>query len=171
MATKSVKREVKTADLNVNEIKEVIKQGKEATIESKLAAYIAMDSIINSFKALAANLKEEIEHTKYKDVVKDLVARGYLAGEWETPVFNIGGKYSVRISEVDKSIFTIDTKKLEDIAKIIPDKYKKVTTSFDKGALEDAYDAGTLEPVLKPLVDKKVEKVTKLTKTSIKSAK
>lgn len=162
------KKEIKTKDLSVEEIRSVLRMGAEAPIESKLAAYVAMDNIISSFKALSANLKEDIEHSKYEDIVNDLIKRGVLEGDWQTPVFNIGDKYSVKISEVDKSVFTIDTKKLDDVAKIVPDKYKKIVTSFDKKAIEDAYDAGTLEPVLKPLVNKTIETVNKITKSSIK---
>lgn len=165
----TMKKMIKVKELNLGEIKNVILQGNDAPIEERVSALIAITGMLESFKAISSKLKDGIENAKYDDIIADLASRGVIE-TWETPVFNIGDKYNVKLGQSNKSVFTIDSKKLDEISGIIPDKYKKVVTSFDKTAIEEAYDEGTLEPMLRGLVDKKTEEITKITKTSIKGA-
>lgn len=160
---KKSKAIIKVKEFNLTEIKEILKKGNTATFEEKVGVAIVLESLISSMKGIQAQVKDQLEHTPYEKIVEDFESRGLMSSE-DSPVIEIGDSTSVTISEATKTIFTVESSKLSEIDPIIPDKYKKIVTSYDKKALEEAYDDDTLETVLKPYVNKEVETVTKFTK-------
>lgn len=163
-----MKRIIKTNEITLKEIKEIIKQGESAPFEQKVTAAVLLDGIVGSLKSLKDSLVDQIEETGFESIKKDFEDRG-LVPYWydkDKLAIQIGDKFEVTISSGVKTEFSVDSK-LKEVDSLVPDKYKKVVTSYDKKVLEEAYDDGTLEPLLKPYINKSSKEVTKLTKKKI----
>lgn len=163
-----MKRIIKTNEITLKEIKEIIKQGESAPFEQKVTAAVLLDGIVGSLKSLKDSLVDQIEETGFENIKKDFEDRG-LVPYWydkDKLAIQIGDKFEVTISSGIKTEFSVDSK-LKEVDSLVPDKYKKVVTSYDKKVLEEAYDDGTLEPLLKPYINKSSKEITKLTKKKI----
>lgn len=169
MATRKSKAFIEVKEYNLQEIKEILKKGSAATFEEKVGAAVVLDSLIGSLKGVHTQLKEQIEKVPYDEITKDFVDRGKMESG-ESPVIRVGKSFDVSIGTTTKTTFTVENAKLSEIDSIIPDRYKKVVTSYDKKALEEAYDKGELETILKPYVNKDSETVVKFTKKKVEAA-
>ncbi len=154
-------------------LKEILKQGADAPIEAKITASVILDDQIARLKAVADRLKEEVKSSKYDEVVKKLTAEGKISSIEAAPVVEIstitGDIISVSMSGGVDSNF--DCKELSEKAvmdSLVPDKYKKITTTLDKKAIEADFDDGTLPDILKGYCSKAPTEILKLRK-SIKS--
>jgi hypothetical protein len=178
---KTTEIKVDASALNVNEI---LERGDEAPISLRLAAVAILRWTIAKITSELSNIKiaEElasrgIEQTKYKDVLHRLVMEGELASEEEKPVFNfsLGDKDDTTVvinmaGSVDEQFEVDPAIAAKSTLDLIPDAYKKVSTTLNKKAIEADLKAGKLPPLIASFCSRNPIEVTNL-KVSIKNNK
>lgn len=165
---------VSEADIRLGEI---IRMGTEAPVELRIAAQVLLEDQIAQLKSVNDVLKEQIRSTKYDDVVSKLISEGKLPSDSYKPAIEI----TTKLGDVIKVSLTGDidagfeiSKEMSDkdiLDSVVPDKYKKISTTLDKKAIEADFDAGTLPDVLKSYCSKTPVEITKLRKSISKGGK
>lgn len=168
MAKKKCYKEIKVKSLTAEEMNAVM-ANKSSNIEDKIATYCIRSIIIDKAKAANEELLKEIEDTSMSTILGDLVARGLILTD-EDPKFVITDDLGIKLDEKISKSFTVE-KKMDDIMDIVPDTYKKVTVDYNKKALQDAFEKGTLESILKPYVSLTSKTVTRMSKYAVKKKK
>lgn len=157
---------INVPEMDMAKIKEIV-QNDNAPYQEIIGAIYEIKDICDFFKTLKENLEEKVKSTPLPEIIKTFVDAG-LCAEGETPVINVGTKYSVKLSEAIQTNFDVNTKKLLEMGALVPEKYKKVTTTINKAAIEADFDKDDLDPLLKPYVS--TDPVT-ITKTSVSTIK
>ena len=136
-----------------------------AHLEDKIAARAKLDEKISALGQMRDMLSADIESISLEDAIKDLIARGLLSSDYETPVIVIDAGVSkdgtklpdlaITLTAKESTGFSVDScvkSSNEEIWRIVPDKYKERKETLNKKALEKDYFDGTLaedSPVLK----------------------
>lgn len=170
-----------TVDSREISVKEILKQGKGAPYEHRIAAIAILKNTINKLtgdlsqlKGLYENVYDDITTTDYDIIAEDLRKKIASTGSYvpsdATPV--------LKIIEKDGTILTASLKSGKDdrfeidgalgakaTLDMIPDKYKKVNITLDKKVIETDFNTGTLPEMLKRFCSKDPISTTKITVT------
>lgn len=168
-----------TVDSREISVKEILKQGKGAPYEHRIAAIAILKNTINKLtgdlsqlKGLYENMYDDITTTDYDIIAEDLRKKIASTGSYvpsdATPV--------LKIIEKDGTILTASLKSGKDdrfeidgalgakaTLDMIPDKYKKVNITLDKKVIETDFNTGTLPDMLKRFCSKDPISTTKIT--------
>lgn len=167
MPRKTLERNIEIAAMNMADIKRVVSNPTAAGFPATIAAAYELDNIIKQLKSLQDDLVDKIESTELSTIKNKLIEEGAV-GEDEIPVIVVGGKYKIKLSEKIKSNFSVDKKKLTELGDLVPEKYKKVSTTLDTKLMENDFDEGTMDPLLKPYITTDPKTVTVMSRLQIK---
>jgi len=168
-----------TIDSREISVKEILKQGKGAPYEHRIAAIAILKNTINKLtgdlsqlKGLYENVYDDITTTDYDTIAADLRGKIASTGTYvpsdATPV--------LKIIEKDGTVLTASLKSGKDdrfeidgslgakaTLDMIPDKYKKVNITLDKKVIETDFNKGDLPEMLKRFCSKDPISTTKIT--------
>lgn len=168
-----------TIDSREISVKKILKQGKGAPYEHRIAAIAILKNTINKLtgdlaqlKGLYENVYDDITTTDYETIAADLRGKIASTGSYvpsdATPV--------LKIIEKDGTILTASLKSGKDdrfevdgslgakaTLDMIPDKYKKVNITLDKKVIETDFNSGDLPEMLKRFCSKDSIPTTKIT--------
>ena len=155
-------------------VKEIVEKGENAPLTSKIAAMAILKEKIEQVQGDLSQLKKieemvsaDIETTGYNVHIDELVKDGELTSKEQKPIFFIktkpGAEIKVTMCEGKDERFKIDSSlSAKATLDIIPDRYKNVSVTLNKKAIEGDYNAGILPETFKSYCSKSPIDITKI---------
>lgn len=174
-----MKKEIIVQEKDIN-VSDIVKMGDGAPVELQVAAWCILKDTIEKLKDNVSQLttvcgavEGRVTSKKYEDVMKRLVDEGKIWSVDDKAVFKVttkdGGVINVSMSAgVDKRFEIDPALSAKSTMDIIPEKYKKVSVTLDKAAIEGDYDEGLLPDLLKSYCNKAPVDIIKLRRTKEK---
>ena len=180
MAKRKAKHNV-TVDTTTLKISEIIKQGKDAPLEHRIAAVTmmkaridAIEAQVNEWKGAYEAVYNAISTNSYEDLKRQYEEEsGETLGEDTDLEFTIisktAGTFKVTLKGDTDKRFEIDAGlKAKATLDMVPDSYKTVSINLNKKAIEKAYDEGTLPDYIRKFCSSAPIDITKLRITAEK---
>lgn len=181
MAKRKAKHIV-TVDTTTLKISEIIKQGKGAPLEHRIAAVTmmkaridAIEAQVNEWKAAYEAVYNAISTNSYEALKKQYEEEsGETLDENTDLEFNVfsktGGTFKVTLKGDNDKRFQIDAGlKAKATLDMVPDSYKTTSVTLNKKAIEKAYDEGTLPDYIRKFCSSAPIDITKLRITAEKT--
>ena len=164
-----------TAFIPVNEkdikMSELLKMGASAPICEVLATRAILEDQIANMKAIVDQLNDSIKTSTYSERIKEMVDAKIIPSEDSKPMIEVTTRYGDKITlamskGMDSGFVVSDAIKDKAILdSVVPDKYKKVSVTIDKKAMEVDFDEGKLPEILKGYCSKNPTEVLKVRKS------
>lgn len=181
MAKRKAKHIV-TVDTKTLKISEIIKQGKDAPLEHRIAAVTmmkaridAIEAQVNEWKAAYEAVYNAISTNSYEALKKQYEEEsGETLDENTDLEFNVfsktGGTFKVTLKGDNDKRFQIDAGlKAKATLDMVPDSYKTTSVTLNKKAIEKAYDEGMLPDYIRKFCSSAPIDITKLRITAEKT--
>lgn len=169
----AIKKEIIIVNEDDLDISTIRKQGDEASIEDVVGAIAILDDQIATCKAVKENLEQIVNGRSLDTICAEIATTRGLYSTDFVPVIEVhmatGETVAVTLSTKTSSGF--DASGLKDKAvldTVVPDKYKKYSVTLDTKALEEAFNNGTLEDLLKSYCSVSPTTITAMRRTKVK---
>lgn len=137
------------------------------SIAEKIGLVYVFQDFCQGLKAIADMLTKEITSTPLLDIQQSFEDAG-LTPKGEIPDIIVGDRCCVRLSEAKTEKISVNTKKIEELHSILPDKYRRTVIKIDEEKIKQDYIFGALDKTIKPYVSSVSEITTKMKKTTQK---